>query len=328
MNELRDQLSSIFRYIEADLGTSELANLVMQTIIEATKNFQSNSVDEYYKQFREVMILVKNSKPRIGIIITFFCDIWDELQKKKKQVKTKAEINKLIEATIKKIVKDNNEDSNKLTKLGISCIDNNDNILIHSHSHTVLKVLAKAWDDGKRFKIIIAEQEEEKTLDMIKFLQTRAIPFYVVPEFMLSHIEEDVDKVFLGGVTLTKEQTFVTDAGTNSVVAEFHHAKIPISIFISTKKFSLWAIQPKHHTYKFMKQNMANGGHGGHAMTYETVRFSHDRLPVDLVDQIVTEEAIYSPKEITKVFNKKYQDRNNWRERHCLSQEDEDLLCD
>lgn len=323
MNQtLNQQLSSIFRYIEADIGTSDLANLVIESILSSVRNLKVKNVDEFYDQFKEVMLLIKSTKPRIGIIITYFCDLWDELETEREKIKTVEQTYAILDKKIANIKKGNKDDLKKIIKTSLTCIEENDTILIHSHSHTVLRVIENAWQKKKKFRVILAEQEEEKTKDIIRFLQNLEIPFFVVPEFMLSHIEHEVTKVFLGALTFSTENTFVTDAGTNSVVAEFHHAKVPIYLFISTKKFSLWRIESKNHTYKIIKKNCCEmGKHGKNSINYETIKFSHDRLPVDLVDQIITEEGSYTAKTILKAFKDKYRDRESWRKRHNLKED-------
>lgn len=311
---LHQQLSDIFRTIEADRGTTALSDLAMDSLRDIFKAFKPRSIEDFYTQFKELMTLVKTTKPRVGLLIFHFCEIWELLQEKKSSLRTLDDLQNLLEKSVAKIIDDNKQDVRRLILNGVDYVQEDDQILIHSHSRTVLHILAQAHANHKKFRVILAEQEEEKTQDMIHFLQEKRIPFVVVPEYMLSHIEQEVTKVFLGGVTFTNEYNFVTDAGTNSVISEFHHVQVPVYMFMTTKKFSLWEIEKKHQMYKVTQKKFEK--HPRKIITYERIKFSHDRIPVNLVDYVVTEEGVYTPEEIKKVFQKRFQAYKNWRDRY------------
>lgn len=313
-DDLKNQLSNIFRCIENDLGTTGLSLLCLKVVTKAAENFQSKNVEDFFEQLREILMLVKNTKPKIGLIISYFCQIWDELQDRRESLLTMDDVRTAIAEISDLLLKENEADNLKIIKLGLETIEENDSILIHSHSRLVLRVIEAAFNAKKKFRVILAEQEEEKTMDMIHFLQDRDIPFFVIPEFMLSHVENDVTKVFLGGLTLNKESNFVTDAGTNSVVSEFHHIHTPIYMFIATRKFSLWETTAKQQTYKVNQKRFER--HPGKTSFYERVKFSHDRIPTDLLDKVVTEEGIFSPKQIEKKFDAMYKSHAELRKRH------------
>ncbi len=313
-SSITDQLSNIIRCVESDLGTTSLSTMSFKVLIAAVEEFKIKDVDDFFDQFKQLLIHIKSTKPRIGIIIYYFCLIWDELQKERDVLKTKEDLIRSLKNITEHLTLEIEIDSAKIIQHGISCIEENDSILIHSHSQIVLKTLKKAVEEKKNFRVILAEQEEEKTHDMIIFLDTNNIPFSVVPEFMLSHIENEVTKVFLGGITFNKEHNFVSDAGTNSVISEFHHANIPIYMFMTTKKFSLWDSINKHHTYKISQKKIEK--RPKKFLTYNRIKFTHDRIPIDLIDTIITEEGIFNPEQLKKAYDKSYSERQEWLETH------------
>jgi len=312
--KLTEQLSTIFRQIESDKGTSVLSEMVLNGIVESFDAFEAKSVDDFYDQFRHLLLTFKTTKPRIGILIFHMCEIWEELQDKKKQIKNLDELKEVLTKAVESLINDGRKEKTSLISHGLECIEDGDSILIHSHSGTVMQLMEDAHNAKKKLRVVLAEQEEEKTEDMIWFLQTRRIPFIVVPEYMLSHVETEVNKVFLGAITFNNQYTFITDAGTTSVVSEFHHAKVPIYMFLTEKKFSLWDATKKHQTYKVTQKR--TDFHPEKVVTYERIKFSHDRVPVDLVDFVVTENGIFSPDKIQKQFDEKYKCYANWRTKY------------
>ena len=314
MSNLNDQLSKVIRQIESDLGTNKLAELSLTNLIDSFSYFKASSIDDFYDQFKELLVLLKTTKPRIGIVIFQFCEIWEEMQKRRNTIDSIDELKHVLEDVIHLILNQQEGDGKKLIENGLQCVKDGDSILIHSHSRTVLNIIEQAYQEKKKIRVVLAEQEEEKTHEMIVFLQDREIPFVVVPEFMLSHVEQEITKVFLGGITLNNTHSFITDAGTNSVVSEFHHAKVPIYIFLTTKKFSLWDAGKKEQTYKVTQKKSEH--HPEKEVTYERIKFSHDRVPVDLLDYVVTEEGKFTPKEMVKIFDKRYKDFAEWRKKY------------
>lgn len=311
--ELKEQLSDVFRNIENDLGTTGLSLLILESMTEAAEGFKGD-LEHFYHQFKELLMMVKSTKPRIAIVISYFCEIWDEVASRKDVIKNMEDLKTTLRDVSELMLKENENDSLKIVRNAVQHINDGDTILIHSHSRMVLRTIAAAHQAKKKFRVILAEQEEEKTMDMIHFLQDNHIHFFSIPEFMLSHIENEVTKVFLGSLTLNNEHNFVTDAGTNSVVSEFHHAKIPIYMLISTRKFALWESTTKQHTYKVSQKRKEK--QPGKELTYNRIKFSHDRIPIDLLDHIVTEDGTYTPKQIVKLFSQRYEERQDLRKRH------------
>lgn len=313
--QIKDQISGIFRCIEDEVGTTKLAKLVLENIIDCFETFKPKSIDDFYNQFRELLIVIKNTKPRLGIVIFYMCEIWDYLDANRSKFKTLDAIDKAVKKATQAMIAEIEKDSELVIKKGVTCIKNGDCILIHSHSQTVMKIIEKAKKSRKKFTVILAEQEHEKTIDMIKFLNEKNIKFFVVPEFMLSHIEDQVTKVFLGTVTFNDKYNFVTDSGTASVVSEFHGAKIPVYVFMTTKKYALWKSKNEHSHNQVAKLKSYESNPKS-TNTYQHIKFSHDRINITSIDYAVTEEGIFNPSEIKNDFDTKFKKYSQWQKRH------------
>ncbi len=316
MSSTSDKLSKIFLQIEADLGATDLAGFVMETLHETLGALKTNSVDDMFEQFRTLVLEIKNTQPRISLVIYYFYEIWEELQKDKEkgEIKTIDDFNEVVKRTIVRLRVENDEDFESIILNGAELIKDGDNILVHSHSGTIRRIIAKAQSLGKKFNVILAEQEAEKTLDMIEYFSDNKVSFTVVPEYMLSHILHDVSKVFFGATTLNFEQNFICDAGSYSVLAEFHEVDIATYMFLSTKKFSLWQSEMQHHTYKTKQKKMITKS--SKVIDYERVKFSHDRVPAKLFNYIVTESGTYNPTEIQEIYTARYIEREHIRKKY------------
>jgi translation initiation factor 2B subunit (eIF-2B alpha/beta/delta family) len=179
-------------------------------------------------------------------------------------------------------------------------------------------VLIHLKNKKNKFNVIIAEQDYEKTHDNIERMYAAGIQFMVVPAYMLSHLHDQIDMVFFGALTLKDTMNFVMNPGALSIISEFHHEKIPVYMFLGTEKFSLWKSKKRgeifihKHTRKHLNK----------PIVYERTKYSHDRVPSDLFKKIVTNEGVFTSKQIEKMFNEKYTTSNNliWKRLEKLAQ--------
>lgn len=311
-NKTGEQLSNIFRTIEEERGSIKLSEFVMETLEVTLDSVKITNVDDLYRQFYDLFREVRNTQPRISLVIYYFFDLWQELQREKANIKNIDDFKKVITRTTKRIQNDSDKDFKTIVKNGAELVENNDVILVHSHSLTVKEVLATAAKNGKKFKVIVAEQEADKTIVTVEFFSKAKIPFTVVPEYMLSHIAENVTKVFFGATTLDQEQQFICDAGSYSVLAEFHAEQIPNYMFLSTKKFSLWQTSKKHEAFKTTQNKIYSSNKK--VLNYERIKFSHDRVPAELFDYVVTELGKMTPEQIRDLYFERYEKQERMRQ--------------
>lgn len=288
--------------MEREHGTRDTCVHFLQCLKEALQYTEFKNVEDIKRQFAGFYEIFTHMKPRMAIIQNYLDDILEHMV-----VNGTKDAQKLIESMQKEIEQadtDNTRRNQKLKKEGTKLIQGNSRILIHSHSHTVLDSLNMAFHTHKKFEVIVAEQEASRTLDVVKYLNTNGIPFIVVPEYMLSCLEVDITCLLIGAVTLKHDMHFVVDAGTKAVVSEMNAANIPVYLMLSTNKFSYWKTKPALQTLKTIKSIE----HPHADFSFDRVKFSHDRLPLQQVNKIITEEGVFTPEEIKVVYKQKLEE--------------------
>lgn len=98
-------------------------------------------------------------------------------------------------------------------------------------------------------------------------------------------------------------------------MSEMHYAKKKIIMLMSTKKFSLWQAETKKEASVKVKKIVSNDPR---ILPYDQLRFSHDRVDVELFDAIVTEKGVLTPDEIRKEYDASYSGKEAWRKGHGL----------
>ncbi len=303
----QDRLSELFREIEVDIGTTNLSLLVLESFADAVRGLKGQNHHSFYEALIELTDFISNTEPRFAIIIDSFYEILrlahdEEMHhlaenfplKKRKFLK---KLRDLIRA-------ERNEEA-EIVKHALEINVEGKEILIHDNSRTIHRVLNALKRAGKHFRVIVAEQDPDKTGPIIEALHKKRIPFRVVPAYMIAHVEDHIDMVFLSGLTLKSTMNFVMDPGTNGLVSQFHLMKKPVYLFMATSKFSMWKAKKKVGVYSQTHTRR----HYCKPIDFERIKFSHDRVPVKLMKKIVTEQGMFTPKKIEKFFKKKLAER-------------------
>lgn len=300
MKQKTELFSKLMRELEMEIGSRDLTDMVLFAFEDAIKAFKGDAFDSFCKQYEDFTLMIENTEPKFGIFQYYFGILKKEMAK---QCDLHGAENWREHAakTIKKILDYAIEQKKKMLAQAEKIDINGKTILIHDHSHTVHDVLVHLKEKKRKFKVIIAEQDFEKTHDNIARLHEAEIPFMVVPAYMLSHMYEDIDMAFYGALTLKDSMRFVMNPGAQSIVAEFHLEKIPVYMFLGTDKFSLWKSQSRGEI--FIHKHTRE--HKTKPILYERIKYSHDRVPVKYFDKIITNEGIFTPEELKKLFDEK-----------------------
>jgi len=285
----------LFRNIEVDLGTHGFCIMVLESFALALDQYHIKTKKELLHQCTEIFELIQTIKPRYAILIDSFYKILCQASSEKDSVAD------IIES-IYQIKKNVENEMLDLLKSAEAIEADLKTILIYDHSHTVQNVLGHLRDRGQRFNVLLAEQDLNKTEDNVEFFHHHKIPFKVVPAYMLSHLEESIDMAFFGAVTFQEGNRFVMDPGTKSIISELKLEGKKICLFLTTSKFSLWPVKAKSNQIHVKSDIRSH--HIMNKIEFERIKFSHDRIAVDLVDFVVTEKGIFKPDELKSEFKK------------------------
>ena len=233
----RSHLNAILVDMEREHGTRDTCVHFLECLKGALDNTRFRDAADVRKQFSDFYDLFTCMKPRMAIIQNYLDDVLERLPEG--DADPSAVVASMIEL-VRSAEADNVERNERLKHEAMKLVQHRSTVLVHSHSHTVLETLDMANNTHKKFNVIVAEQESSRTLDVLKFLNARGIPFTVVPEYMLSCVEMDIGCMLIGAVTLKHDMHFVVDAGTKAVVSEMNAAKIPVRLMLTTNKFSYW----------------------------------------------------------------------------------------
>ncbi|MDP2625093.1 MAG: hypothetical protein Q8P27_02800 [Candidatus Peregrinibacteria bacterium] len=303
-DSFQSRLSELLRSIEVDMGSTNMGFIVMESFELAVQDLRGRNLHEFFQQLFHLTQFINNTDPKFAILIDIFHDILklayeeDILHKQANfPLKKQKFLKRLGELIHEKREEERRIVENAMKKINV----HGKGILLHDNSRTVHRVLNGFHKAGQKFTIIVAEQDPDKSGPIIEALHKKKYPFRVVPSYMVSHLADCIDMVFIGGLTLKSTMDFVMDPGTHALVSQFHLIKRPIYAFMATSKFSMWNSKKRTEVYSHVHQRR----HHCKPIDFERVKFSHDRIPVKLFKRVITEQGWFTPKEMEKVYNEK-----------------------
>ncbi len=290
MNEKeKDVLCRLIRDHEDMIGSSRTSMLALQafaTSIENLKCAPGRIREEYFDLAEAIKTTRPKIIPLIHLIEEFEIEMEDHFDGELAAVRARAvDILRQKEAKLKAKI-------DQIIQHGLTCIDNGDVIVMHTVSGDVLNMIAMAKAvKQKNLKVIVLKQDFMKTKKLINSLQQSGIETEVVPEFSLSHYIGEANKMFTGALSITHDLKAVSAVGIASIASMCHFHKIPVYLFANTLKFSHGASEDQRIHEKKMAQ--VEG-----ACNYVLTTFSHDKVDLEMVDYLVTEEGIIPRKDI------------------------------
>lgn len=311
MKSLVKGISDLFRECEQMFGSRDFSFLAIESLRKSVLDFRGTR-EEFAKEVEKMTEIVRNTSPRIALLMMMFFRVLEEFEEYRTQFpkNTLVDDQEKVAQIIDHIEEKRKKSVEKLLAFSRDVISNNDRILLHDASHTVFDILLRAKKDQKKMQIVVAEQEAEKTANVIRFLAEHHFSFRVIPEYLLSYVRENVDYCFIGAVTINSLGEVISDAGTSSLVSQMQAWKIPVVVPITTDKFSLWDAERKHHCHKTVKQHSVCG------TEYEKLVYSHDRYPLAWTSKFITNKGVFTPEEFQEMYNVYYEKNSVWRQKN------------
>lgn len=131
-----------------------------------------------------------------------------------------------------------------IAEKGAEKINDGDVVLTYCRSAVVEKTIRKAWADGKRFSVIIIDNEEplREGLKLAESLggdkNLSAMEISLGDFGTISYYIDQATKVFLGASAMMSNGVLYSRMGTSGVALEANSTDIPIIVLCESVKFS------------------------------------------------------------------------------------------
>jgi len=294
-NKDKEILRSLIRDHEDTVGSSRVTMMALNAFIESIRQVRC-SVEEVRELYSELSEAIKNTEPKVIPLIHLIEEFEKELDRsvdgtideiKEKAIRILEQKHKKIKTKIGKVI-----------EYGLTCLNEDDVIIVHTISHDVTNMLKLAREVlHKNFKVIVLKQDLAKTRRLVKSLSAADIDMDIIPEYSLGHYIEYGNKVFMGALSISEDMKVVSAVGSANIVSLCHLNDLPIYMFANTLKFS-----HRPSSQQKIHRKVEDKTHGD--LSFKMITHSHDMVNLKHVDYLVTEDGIKDKDAIKALINK------------------------
>jgi len=210
-------------------------------------------------------------------------------QAKKDVVKTADNYTKQLERAVKQI-----------TEIGAKRITDGDVIMTHCHSSTVMKILEKAFSQGKEFSVLCTETRPRfQGRITAKELLKAGIPTTMIVDSCARRIMNDVDLVLVGADAVTSEGYVINKIGTSQIALVAKEARTAFASVCETFKFDPDTLKGEFESIELRDKKEVWAKPPKKLNIYNP---AFDATPPHLVDFIITEIGVIHPSEATGII--------------------------
>jgi ribose 1,5-bisphosphate isomerase len=201
-------------------------------------------------------------------------------------------------------LKDLEDSKEHIAEIGAKHINDGSVIFTHCHSSTVTRLLAKAKEDGKDFKVICTETRPayQGRITAKELVDLGIETTFIVDSAARSFIG-NVDVVIVGADAITSEGNVVNKIGSSCIALLAHEARVPFYVVSELLKFDPGTLKGEFE--KIEQRNPAEvWSEAPQKLIVQNPAF--DVTPNRYIHGLVCEDGIIAPQTIVEVIRRKY----------------------
>jgi translation initiation factor eIF-2B subunit delta len=134
----------------------------------------------------------------------------------------------VVRAKAEEFIKLAEEAKKEIGNIGSELIDNNDVIITHSFSSTVLEIIKSAKYKGKAFRVILTESSPDyEGISLAHELEKLNVPFELITDAQLGLFANKATLALVGADNVTRDGALINKAGTYLLALACHDNGVP-----------------------------------------------------------------------------------------------------
>jgi ribose 1,5-bisphosphate isomerase len=217
------------------------------------------------------------------------------------------ELKKLVSLTVNNFIKALKTSIDKIGELGSRYILDGDTVLTHESSTTVLSILARASQSGRRFEVIVTETRPEfygRTLAMA--LADLNIPVTLIIDSAHYKVMKRVSKVFLGAIAISPGGETLSKIGSAPIAHIAHENGIKVYVAANTHKFTADFTVLEELSQRDGEASMVFSEEEAKRLGIKVLNPLYDIIPPRDIDYIVTEKGAVPPQGAVLIAKENY----------------------
>lgn len=289
-------------------GASKIARSAAEALLITAQESEADSEEAFLQEMNVAAQVVLNTRPTAVSLPNALRFIMIRLYSSRHQGRALSEIRSETIAAANEFIQNSLHANEKIAEYGSRRIEDGDMVMTHCHSSAASAVLEKAWDDGKRFKVIATETRPRfQGRVTASILLEKGIPVRMTIDSAARFFMQDVDKVVVGADAVAANGAVVNKIGTSMIALAAHEARVNFFVTAETYKFSPESMLGRLITIEFrdplevVEEEFLQKNEG-----IEVLNPAFDVTPAAYIDMIFTEKGAIPPQAAILVLREEY----------------------
>ena len=269
----------------------------------AVEKEKFNNYSEIESRFKVIRNKLHDLKPTMATINNTSLIIEKELELNKE--KSVNEISHIISEVADSIISYSFDSVKKVGDIGAAYIKDNDTILMHSYSSTLMEVFIRAAKQGKKFKVICTESRPlRESRNAVNILQELDVETKFISDASVYEFLNLADYVLMGADSLSADGSVANKMGTAQIAKLASFCRIPVFIASELYKLDLrtqfgYAVELERRS----KWELVNKDDFKKMEKLEVINQFFDLTPASDIRAIITEFGFLHPAQLSIYWN-------------------------
>jgi ribose 1,5-bisphosphate isomerase len=220
-------------------GGTIVAHAALMALRSAALKSKASSSKEFHAELEENTIYLTKIRASSIPLANGIRYVVSEVQKSMERGANVQELKQVVSEAATTFDRKLEESIKEIAEIGARRLKDGDVIMTHSYSSSVIAILKKAHEQGKRLRVFVTETRPElEGRDVARELAAEGIDTTLIIDSAVSHFIEESDKVLVGAEAVAANGAIVNKIGTATIAAVAHGARVRVYAAASTYKFS------------------------------------------------------------------------------------------
>jgi ribose 1,5-bisphosphate isomerase len=220
-------------------GGTIVTHAALMALRSAALKSKASSSKEFYTELEENTIYLTKIRASSIPLANGIRYVVSEVQKSMEHGANVQQLKQVVSEAATTFDRKLEESIKEIAEIGARRLKDGDVIMTHSYSSSVIAILKKAHEQGKRLRVFVTETRPElEGRDVARELAAEGIDTTLIIDSAVSHFIEKSDKVLVGAEAVAANGAIVNKIGTATIAAVAHSARVRVYAAASTYKFS------------------------------------------------------------------------------------------
>ncbi|MEM4699935.1 MAG: hypothetical protein QXT74_03160 [Candidatus Nezhaarchaeales archaeon] len=289
------------------VGETRITMACLDAIASSTVYSKAERPEDFEHEVAGHLALFLRERPTLIMLANAARYIINELKQGVEKGMSLTELKKLITLKVMDFNKSIKSSIDKIGEVGSRFIEDGDVVLTHGASTTVLSILARAKEEGKKVQVLVTEGRPEfQGRIMAMALADLEIPTTLIIDSAHYYYMKKVHKVLLGAVAVCPSGCIVAKVGTGAIALAAREHKVKVYVAAATQKVTADSAFAEEASHERGDESWVLPREESSKLGFFVSNPLYDVTPPDYITLIITEKGAVPPQGIVLIAKELY----------------------